>query len=140
MATGESAERVQIDKEVVKVALREILEEIPSFRSMSRRNRDDVTPGQGTTVAILIHDTQCRTANRILIHPKSREAISMTYLTRDPLLASKPTGNSIRRIRSNSLLWIQPCARLSRTAHNRREPSRWALSPLRYHRNWQRRF
>ena len=58
MATGESAERVQIDKEVVKVALREILEEIPSFRSMSRRNRDDVTPGDDRGDSNSRHTTQ----------------------------------------------------------------------------------
>ena len=44
MTTQESPERLQVDKDVVKEALREILNEIPSFRTMVQRGRDNATP------------------------------------------------------------------------------------------------
>ena len=56
MSTVQEAERVQIDKDVVKEALREILNEIPSFRAMAQGSRtgddpptDPASTGDGQT-------------------------------------------------------------------------------------------
>ena len=48
MTTQETPERLQVDKDVVKEALREILNEIPSFRSMVQHGRaTDAAPREG---------------------------------------------------------------------------------------------
>ena len=47
MSTEQEGERVHIDKEVVKDALREILSEIPSFRAMTQGSRTGGTARNG---------------------------------------------------------------------------------------------
>ena len=47
MSTEQEGERVHIDKDVVKEALREILNEIPSFRAMAQGSRTGGTARNG---------------------------------------------------------------------------------------------
>ena len=47
MSTEQEGERVHIDKDVVKEALREILNEIPSFRAMAQGSHTGSTARNG---------------------------------------------------------------------------------------------
>ena len=44
MTTQETPERLQVDKDVMKETLREILNEIPSYHTMVQCGRDNATP------------------------------------------------------------------------------------------------
>ena len=44
MATEEPTERAQVDREQVKEALREILNEIPLFRAMAQHDKSQTDP------------------------------------------------------------------------------------------------